>query len=80
MRSSAHEGGEGAVTTGDGWFLIVFGGCVVLIARRYGRALGNGIEGARTPEQRRADVIRHTWAARVCGVGSIAYGCWLLWR
>ena len=73
------EGGE-AVTNHDGWFFVAFGAFFLLIATRVGRELGNGLEGPWTPEQRRTDVVRHTWAARIGGAVSITYGCWLLWR
>jgi len=62
----------------DGWFLLAMGACFVVFARPYGRALGYGLEGPWTPEQRATDVRRHTLIARILGVALIAYGGWLL--
>jgi hypothetical protein len=60
------------------WFLLLMGACFVVFARPFGRALGNGLEGPWTSEQRATDVRRHTLAARLFGVGLIAFAVWQL--
>jgi hypothetical protein len=62
----------------DGWFLLVMGACFVVCARPYGRALGEGLEGPSTPEERAIEVRRHVVIARIFGAGLIGWALWLL--
>ena len=66
------------MTQQDMWFLLVMGACFVACARPYGRALGNGLEGPWTPEERATDVRRHVLVARLFGGGLIAFAGWRL--
>jgi len=43
----------------DRWFALVLGTCFLVFAKPYGQALGKGLEGAWTPEQRVRDARRH---------------------
>jgi hypothetical protein len=64
----------------DGWFLVAMGIGFVAFAWQYGRALGQGLEGRRTAEQRAADVRRNVYVAIVFGMGLILSGGYLLLR
>jgi uncharacterized membrane protein len=60
----------------DRWFALVTGMCFFVFAKPYGRALGNGLEGPSTGEQRATDVRRHTFIARIFGVALVGYAVW----
>lgn len=60
----------------DRWFALVLGTCFVVFAKPYGRALGYGLEGPWTPEQRATDARRHTFMARIFGAALLAYAIW----
>jgi hypothetical protein len=66
--------------TRDWWFFVAMGACFVLFAKPYGRALGFGLEGRWTPEQRERDAKCHTLVARVFRGGLVVYSIWRLLR
>ena len=63
----------------DSWFLIAMGLCFVVFATPYGHALGHGLEGPWTDDQRERQARRHTLVARILGVGLITYSIWRLY-
>jgi hypothetical protein len=62
----------------DWWFLLAMGTCFFVFAKPYGRALGYGLEGPRTREQRDRDARWHTLAARILGGALVGYSLWSL--
>jgi hypothetical protein len=64
----------------DARFILAAGACFVAFAKPYGRALGYGLEGPRTSEERARDARRHSLVARFLGASLIAYAGWLLIR
>lgn len=62
----------------DSWFMLAMGTCFLALAKPYGRALGYGMEGPRTSEQRARDAGRHTLVARIVGGTLVAFAGWRL--